>query len=426
MGRLRNLLTTTLFLFFLVLPITIWMCEARGPELPSWQTSEDARWLSGGITRADIKSRMNIDDFKSEKLQNAATVEIDAHIPCKAKLMLCSAAFQRKCIELASKPFGWPCWPAYYGCSRLYIPEVDGLGFMPAKRNEAQLEQLRQLGANIRGYADNHPGTRICVALVQGYTDPSVSPAQKLMSNVLLPSEQSEALAEGAGTIVIENPSGGDYYLAEDGGVVVTTRSYPDMATYVEDYYRSDHHWNWHGAAHTYDDIAACMGLAPRETSSDVSLDNVVFSGSTARFALDLIDEPVQVSSESFSDLTVHYPDGTVKPLDRSVFYARSEDEKRYDFYEYYYNFIKHGAILDGPGEGEAAIVTNSFGSAVMPYIARNYKHMLKIGSVHPAFYDTSARLSNLLEGGNYTDIYIVANPGTLAEFAASCPDYFS
>ena len=79
MRRISDAIVSILFLFVLFGPIVLLETELTSINLPSWITSEDAKYLSGGKTDGNIKANLTIEGFTSKNLQNALEIEIQTH-----------------------------------------------------------------------------------------------------------------------------------------------------------------------------------------------------------------------------------------------------------------------------------------------------------------------------------------------------------
>lgn len=87
--KIRDILFSALLCIFLCGPGALWAAQEKlHLDLPSWFTAEDAQYLSGGISKANVKQNLTVEGFESEKLQEALENKIGNHIPLKAAAIL--------------------------------------------------------------------------------------------------------------------------------------------------------------------------------------------------------------------------------------------------------------------------------------------------------------------------------------------------
>lgn len=407
MRRLRDIALSVLFLLVLTGPMLVFACEIGPCDLPSWLTAEDARWLSGGIKDVDVPGP---EEFLSGKLQEAIGDEIENRIPLKEKALLANAALQRDAIATANTIFNWDCYPTYFGSSRIYISSTDAVGYIPRREPEGQMAQLKKLGKRAAAFAKRNPNVNVVILAVQGFRDPAASPAYPLVSNCMLPTDQVAAIKNGADG---------------EANIHVVSIDYESLEGYYEDFFKTDHHWNHRGIEHAYNAVATELDLPTFESPGESEIENYRYSGATARWSLDLLEESVSDTDFDFSNLSVTSPDGTSVPYGHEAFYSNDGPGKKYSFYDSYYDFIAPGSVIKGPGNENAVIVSNSFGAGITPYLALNYASTLKTNAIHPSGRDKTTRLENIVDEQNARTVFVVADPTDLAYFQADCPHFF-
>ena len=68
--KIRDVLFSALLCIFLCGPGALWAAQEKlHLDLPSWFTAEDAQYLSGGISKANVKQNLTVEGFESEQLQ---------------------------------------------------------------------------------------------------------------------------------------------------------------------------------------------------------------------------------------------------------------------------------------------------------------------------------------------------------------------
>lgn len=98
--KIRDVLFSALLCIFLCGPGALWAAQEKlHLDLPSWFTAEDAQYLSGGISKANVKQNLTVEGFESEQLQEALENKIGNHIPLKA-----AAILHNKLYNMLPKP----------------------------------------------------------------------------------------------------------------------------------------------------------------------------------------------------------------------------------------------------------------------------------------------------------------------------------
>ena len=324
--------------------------------------------------------------------------------------MLADAESQRQCIKFANIPFNWECYPTYFGSQRLFIPKLNALTYIPQKRSVDHLNKLADFGNKLSEFAKHYPDKRFVVYIVQGYSEPAMNPAIGLIANPTNPTEQATTLSEAA---------------KKASNVTVLTSKYYSLDEYYNDFFKTDHHWNFNGCEHAYNQIAASISLEPAKPSDHHSIKGYAFSGATARYGRNLVVETVVVSDNTFDYLEIQQPNGTPYHYNHDAFFNRSDPGKRYGFYDSYYDFIQDGATVIGNGQRTCLFICNSYGGGIIPYIASNYSSTKYRSILHPSRSDSTLKLNELLNADTIDDIIILANPSDIDSFISKCPDFF-
>ena len=111
--KFRSCILTCIFVALICGPFFIYLAEKTDIALPSWMTAEDASYLSGDASHADVKTSLNIDGFASGALQEEIEKSVGNRIPFKATAMLTNAELQREFIAASNLLFNWSCYPAF-------------------------------------------------------------------------------------------------------------------------------------------------------------------------------------------------------------------------------------------------------------------------------------------------------------------------
>lgn len=104
----RNVIFSIIVCIVIASPAALYFVQnVAGARLPDWVSSENAKYLSGGMGEAHVKASLNLRGFKSGKFQSALETEIGNHIPLKATVLLGNAALQRTLIVASNGLFNW-------------------------------------------------------------------------------------------------------------------------------------------------------------------------------------------------------------------------------------------------------------------------------------------------------------------------------
>lgn len=268
--KARNFIFTTVFCCLLVGPTTLFLGQEEFHlDLPGWLTAENANYLSGGITQADVKENLSIEGFVAGALQKAIENEVGNHIPCKATALLGNAALQREAIAASNALFNWDVYPAFYGSSYLVVPRDHRMLKQATKATEEILGLGEEVAEAIGSLSERWPGTNVYIYLAADSAYLDDAPNTQAISNPLTYSQMRSMFASYDGNL---------HWI--DGNV-----SYKD---YNDLWFRSDHHWTAEGAWLEFQQIAQAMNLdieqlGPVEIKE---LERPLFYGTRARRAL--------------------------------------------------------------------------------------------------------------------------------------------
>lgn len=382
------------FLLILFSPAVLWCAEKAQLELPSWITSEDARYLAGGRADIDIVSVATPEHFIDRVFQSDLERELGNYIPLKAIALLGNAQWQRTMIEASNLLFGFECYPTYFASTTLYVPSRDILTGFPGKSSSFgdYEDAFKGFVEGLKGAAIRYPDKRFHIYLADTGAGSEFNPANYLVS--------------------------GTYELADIG-------QYMDMAfqgqenisvdwdafTSTEDLfarrYGSDSHWNAYGALKAYNDLADASGLVPYLSNIDYSYIGPL-SGAATRGGLMFVEDEAWDADIDFSNLLIARVDGSFESGVEHRDYRSSDDAlmKKMNLYEEYYGTYNSSVRIDGPGNGSALLLTDSFGGALKRYLAQQYEHLYTNWTLAGVRYKET--LADLLEGNEVDDVYIV------------------
>lgn len=379
-------------------------------DLPEWLTTEEAVYLSGGVTEVDLSAEMTLEGFRSGALQSALETEIGNCTPAKATLLLGNAALQRSAIAVSDSLFGWGCYPTFYGSSVLYLPEYDFLTSLPMRDTDETWARLREFSAGLARYAVEHPDKTFYV----------VVPGSAQLSTPLLSAE------------LIRNPLGSEMvaeiFTSEWEGIPNLSSSfttYDDPAQFVSDFYHTDGHWNGYGALRAYDNLAdelPQLGLV----NAGGPVVGPVFNGQNARHGLMLIDHPAVEPRLDTSSIGVESGvSGWILSDNYPSTFKDFPLEAEFNFYASWYGGDGDAIIVNDAREGEVLLISDSFGDAFRWLLAQSFGMVsnymdLRVGN------QGDVALQDRIDQSGADTIVFVAQPGDYRSFLEQCPNYFS
>ncbi len=183
----RNMIFSVLICLLLIGPTILFCTHAVAKiPMPGWLTSEDAKYLSGGSgggegVRAKVQS----------KIENS--------IPFKASVLLGNAALQRSFIEVSNAPFGWECYPTYYGSGYAYVPEYDALSFIPSRDSNGWLGKIREFSSKLSEFAEAHSDIEFYIIVPDMLRTSRINPVKALTSQTVCNEDLIEIMEDECG-----------------------------------------------------------------------------------------------------------------------------------------------------------------------------------------------------------------------------------
>lgn len=381
-------------------PAFLWIAQRAHLEVPQALTAAPAQYLSGGTEQADVRSAFSVSGFVSGELQHAVEAEVGNHIPAKAIALEQNAALQRAAIRASNLLRAWPCYPTYYGSTRIRLAG-DMLSYLPERKSDEVETRWVEFAEGLARVAASYPEKRFVVYVVGAYGEPAYDPAYVLVHDALQPDDCLRCLQSGIG--------GGS------SNLTILTKSYEDAESYYDDFFRTDHHWNIVGALVAYGQIVDELDLPKVDAGQMVPIPNYRYTGATARWGLDLLSESVFDCENRFSNLTFIQSDGSrVSGDDHSAFWDAEPLRKPYAFYDAYYDsFGAESTIIGGVGDRRALLVSNSYRGALQRPLASSYAQLTVNSQLAGSMPETDT-LRAQIERSQADDIIIVGNPGAL------------
>ena len=407
MNKVYQVCATVLFCLVLLGPLMVFTLDRSPIELPSWANATDAAQLAGGKSKANLGGNLNIEGFLSGKMQSAAESKIGDSIPFKAMTMLGNSALQRASISLANVPFGWKAYHTYYGSSYLYLPDADAITYPPKKDSKKAREGWDAFAAAVCDYADAHPDKTISVIVPCGASYAAIHPAHDLIANVMTGQMAADYLGER---------------LKGHSNVVFVTdgHDYTDPVAYFDYYYRTDHHWNIRGVASIMNSWERARGFTETDFGDMIQVDDFLFHGSMARLGLDMVEEEVFDSENTFAEVELVMEDGTVYAGDDHSPFMQDKERAAFDFYEAYY---MDAPLYRAKGSGDALLITDSFGDGVSRSLATHFQNLHRVNAMA---YDKKGKTIDVMtEGYDPQEIVFIATPDNYSTIMKRSPNLF-
>lgn len=269
--RARNGLFACVLCLLLCGPALLMTNTALGlVKLPSWLTTEDATYLSGGVTQADVLAELSVDGFMSGGLQEALEDTVGNYVPAKAKALLWNARLQRSAIAASNALFHWDCTPTFYGSDLVAVADDGRLLETAKKATPYQLERNEAMADAYEAFAERHKDLRVFIYFGPDSLNVDGTPTASLISNPLTYNTVAEAFMAGS-------PS----YTWINGNV--------PYEEFKDTWYKTDHHWNTRGAYKAYEKIADAMGFGSEvvQPTKEIEYKTPTFYGSLSRRSLD-------------------------------------------------------------------------------------------------------------------------------------------
>lgn len=376
-------------------------------EVPEWLTMTEARYLQGYWGNVNVEEHASIEGFVSGKFQKALEDFLAENIPAKGIALLENAALQRSAIEVSNWLFDWPCYPTFFGSSKLYLPEQNALARMPSKGVNHLTNAVFSFGEQLTLFAERYPEITFNVVLGDISEFSSLNPASSLSSNTFSTLQGRDILVDTCSSV--ENIKVGFLQLE-------------NVSDYYLNYYTTDHHWNGFGAARTY----AVLKDKSFDLDSVVEgFSNVRMNGSMSREGLMLLDEPAREPLLHFGPIVV---EGIGEPNillpNGAVTLASNSKVAEFDFYHGWYGPSAQFNAQGSAEKGRALVICDSFGSAFQWLVIDNHSETNVRYDMHVSF-SGEQRLCDILDSSHYDEVYFVAHIGDYAYLLNRFPKYF-
>lgn len=397
-------------------PILVFANKSLNVGLPEWVDPSTAKYLSGSSDDySEFAALATLEHFLDREFQDAAETAIDAHIPCKPSVLLSNAALQGSLINTAAIPFGYECRPTFFGSEQLYLPRYNAVTQLPTKMYDGALFAFQDFSSALSQIALRHPDKRFVVFIPWVSETSNVNPVVDVSPS---PINVNEAM------YIFEDKKN-----SEATNLFFVTTSYDNPDDYYQDYFRTDHHWNYQGTINAYNEIANTLGLEEFVSPGEISFGSYLYLGSYGRKGLCNAPEPVFDTSFDFSSLKVIDMNGETRPFDHSAFEIYPDEGKPYSFYDVYMDVVGNGETLfNENGTGSALVVSDSYGGSLLRHLGLHYhtvhnvRHLTGNDSSGMADYK---HFDELVSRSNYDDIFFVAHLNDIRYLMNNYPNYF-
>lgn len=406
--RIRNTILIVAFCMILIGPFSLWVIQSKmNIHLPDYLTSEEATFLSGGISDVTLKGKISINGFTDKDLQEALEEKVGNFIPAKAKALLTNAYLQRTAISTSNCLFNWDCYPTFYGSNNLVIPAQGSVSIMPDLEKET-IPKLSALCKRLKRFSKENPDMGFRLYIVDYAYTSNTNPAQKYLSHAATTQDVIKYL---------------DNRLKDQENVEVLTDYSSDLDEFYKYFYRSDHHWNANGVFRAYKTLFNNNeNVRLLQKDGYVDVDGPLFSGSYTRSGLYIVeDKPIDFSYQ-FDEVDLAEDGIEENGSEHTAYFESSKQRKHWEFYDLYYeDFAK---ATDNKNKKNALVIADSFGRALLRPISLNYEKVYFYTYMH--FADTNnARLQKLISKHDISDVIFVGHSPNYTTFASRHPHFF-
>lgn len=412
-ARARHVLLILVFSMLLLSPVAMWVVEKMGATPPSWLTSEDAAYLEGKEPMSQFPELAGIEGFQSGYAQGVLQQYVESFVPMRGVALLADAGLERTFIAFSNSLFKWSCYPTYYGSTVLYAPSMDKLSPFPAKLTgggglEAYRVKYQGFFDGLKKVASDFPDTNFYVYIVDDSKGSRFNVAHSLVSF-------TETMEDIAACFEAELDSLQNVFV-----------QYDDFTSLEDCYarrYDSDMHWNAYGALKAYNQLAGISKMDPYPEDLGYSF-VASFYGGAARSGRMLVPSEGQAYDLDFSDLGLVREDGGIDAGGQHAEYYEADEKMRaMNWYETYYGSYGSSPEIEGLGEGNALIVTDSYGAGIKRYIAKQYEttqvRWNLAGKSHPE------TLAEFIVDNDIDDVYFIGVESNFATYKDGKEDYF-
>jgi len=341
----------------------------------------------------------SLDAYVGHEYQDQFEQYVADLTPNRDEVLLASAALQRFGIESANLVFGYPAYHTFFGSKYLASPEYGAVAEYPTKRSKVSEEFLAEKAELFGSVMRAHPGLHWQFALVDRSRNSVANPAHDLVADVAdYPYYRSAFLAK----------------LPKACNCIDLGQE--TSASYLEHYYRTDHHWQVSGALGAYRQAMEGFGRKALEIGDPPIVYEGPFYGSEARSGL------VTAYWDDIHDVRVPTPRWQVKVDGEKVDptwlnesfkdgFVGYEKTKRFSnaYAEHFHGDVGEIHIRNAKGKGALLIVGDSFTNPIDYMFAYSYRDVFVLDSRH-----YSGKLTTFLKKHKVDDALFLIASNTL------------
>lgn len=345
---------------------------------------------------------LSLTAFTSGDLQDEIEDYLSGCWPARDEALLANAALQRNLIQLAATSFHFDTWHTYYDSDQVYNSSSNALFEVPDAATNANAKTLESAAKAINSIQENHPDMRVVIYITDRSRLSNANPVQSL-SNSAIDYEFIQA----------------HFFELLNDDIEVLTDPLDTPTDFFAYYFKTDHHWNIHGAYQAYCKIAKTLDITPLEPTGEVEYPEHPFFGTLDRRGL------YSSLSDTISDYLFDLPPLSTfrnnKPFERNhKTQYRTKDgldanQAKYNAYEYYFGNDTDKVVYDNPemDSGNCLMIGDSFMHPIEPLLASAFS---KQTVIDPRL--NKANLSTEIEASEADTLVMILGTNTLLNSA--------
>ena len=400
MAKARNIVFAILTSLIL---LCVFGCKAAGNLniLPSFLDNTKHSYLEG----RDLKTAppLSNETIGDKSFQDDVEEYIADSVPARDSILLANAALERSVIRIANSLFAYEAYPTFFESDQ--NESLDRTHIFWRAYNvgtDVSTESMAAFGKSLSAFSESNPDIKVVLCLIDDIRTSPINPTYSYVSNPLTESAINESLISNLSPNII----------------LIRPLRPASLAEYDRYYLPTDHHWSVNGMRVAYEALAAELGWESIEQAETLTYDSYPFCGQGARTGRDLIaDIALGDINLDLSDLSYSNDDGDHSYGHRDQYRSgriKNGNETFYNGYGYLYggNWRHIDVSCRQPvayPNDEAILLTDSFGTFILPFIARNYSVTHKYDVVNSK--QTAGLLQNAVDATGSKTVIILTRP---------------
>ena len=318
----------------------------------------------------------SLGSFNSREYQDHMEQALADKVPARPRVLLANASVQRALITAANTVCGYPAYPTFFGSRYVYCPSVEAVYQAPVLASSYNDAFFERTGEAVARTMRANPDLNWVYILPDRANISVASPAHDLVANNI------------------------DYPLAVQklkahlpAGCTFVTCSYSDISTYIEKFFKTDHHMQISGAFDFYSALVSAFGKKPVDSGATYLVADD-YRGANARLGLvsSLTDElwDIEYETEGLS-VRIQGKDADLSKLDAGVGEDATREYQAEDAFSNTYAewFAGDYGLAeihndDPTVAGESLLVLgDSFDNNQLLLYAQNYEYVYSIDPRH-------------------------------------------